>query len=271
MKTEQISSRIWNEIPEQDNPFAAAQCLCRGYDVFDDLLRNASWSEYIYLLFVGEKPGKQQARLLESLALILANPGIRDHSVRAAMNGGVGSSTNASSLMAALAVGAGQLGGAREIFHAVSYWESCGRDLSRWQAALEIKDQESSADVWTEMEYPPGFDPYGKSCSRPVLQVLEYLSEHSRNGSLSWLNQNRSALEGITGLPLAVSGVAAAAFHDLGLTPDQAEMLHLILRLPGAAVHALEQKGYGWRKYPFFMDNLEYTGSGESGFDTREC
>lgn len=261
MKTEQISSRIWNEIPEQDNPFAASVCLCRGYDVYNDLLRNASWVEYIYLLFIGEKPDKRQAQLLESIALVLANPGIRDHSVRAAMNGGVGGSTNAANLMAALAVGAGQLGGAREVFLSVANWQSCGRELSLWKQALETKDEEYLADGWGEMDYPAGFDPYGKQCSLPVLQVLEYLSELYPNGNLCWLKRNRLALEALTGIPLALSGVTAAAFHDLGLTSDQAEMLYLILRLPGAAVHALEQKQYGWRKYPFFRDNLKYTGN----------
>jgi len=85
-----IHSRIWDEEPEPDNPFAAAACYCHGYDVYDDLLGKASWSEYIYLLFVGEKPSPGQARLLEGLVVAIANPGIRDHSVRAAMNGGVG-------------------------------------------------------------------------------------------------------------------------------------------------------------------------------------
>ena len=36
-------------------------------------------------------------------------------------------------------------------------------------------------------------------------------------------------------------------------------MLFLLLRLPGAAVHALEQKKLGWRKYPFFGDGLTLT------------
>ena len=31
-------------------------------------------------------------------------------------------------------------------------------------------------------------------------------------------------------------------------------MLYLLLRLPGAAVHALEQRESGWKKYPFFAD-----------------
>jgi citrate synthase len=261
MSREQISSRIWNEIPEKDNPFAASVCLCRGYDVFNDLLHHAGWSEYIYLLFIGEKPNKRQAQLLESIALAVANPGIRDHSVRAAMNGGVGGSTNAASLIAALAVGAGQLGGAREVLAAVNYWKSCGCDLSLWSDALAMKDEESLADVWVEMEYPAGFDPYGKNCSRPVLQLLEHLSKIFPNGNLSWLRENRPALEAVAGIPLALSGVVAAGFSDLGLSSDQAEMLYLILRLPGAAVHALEQKQYGWRRFPFYRDNLKYMGT----------
>jgi len=34
-------------------------------------------------------------------------------------------------------------------------------------------------------------------------------------------------------------------------------MLHLLLRLPGAAVHALEQKEYGHKNFPFFQVELE--------------
>jgi citrate synthase len=34
-------------------------------------------------------------------------------------------------------------------------------------------------------------------------------------------------------------------------------MLHLLLRLPGAAVHALEQKDYGYKNFPFFQIELE--------------
>ena len=131
MNTERevIYSRIWEEIPEPDNPFAAATCYCSGYDVYGDLLGKASWIEYLYLLFKLEPPTPEQARLLEGLAVALANPGPRDHSVQAAMCGGVGGSTAASCLIAALAVGAGQYGGAHEVALAMSYWQDCGTDL----------------------------------------------------------------------------------------------------------------------------------------------
>nr|MDJ0862808.1 citryl-CoA lyase [Gammaproteobacteria bacterium] len=178
-RPEVIHSRIWEEVSEPDNPFAAAACFCSGYDVFGDLLGKASWVEYFYLLFMRERPSSQQARLLEGLAVALANPGPRDHSVRAAMSAGVGGSTHASCLMAALAVGAGQLGGAREVALALSYWRECGTDLSLWQERLAHPPQDQRADVWLPIEHPPGFDPHGASCTTPVKQTLAFLAQHS--------------------------------------------------------------------------------------------
>lgn len=249
---ESIRSRIWREEAEADNPFAAAACYCHGYDVYGDVLGKATWIEYLYLLFKGERPSREQAKLLEDLAVVLANPGPRDHSVRAAMNGGVGGSHSAACLMAALAVGAGQLGGAREVALAMEIWDACETDLNAWEGRLRNPPQEERADVWPVMEHPPGFDPHGASCATPVRQVLQHLSKQSPARALSWLVDNRPALETVADCPLTWTGVAAAALHDLGFTPQQGEMLFLLLRLPGAAVHALEQKEFGFRHFPFF-------------------
>ena len=252
---EAITTRIWDEIPEPDNPFAAQICYCSGYDVYGDLLGKVSWVEYLYLLFKLERPTEQQAQLLEGLAVSLANPGPRDHSVRAAMNSGVGGSTKASALMAAVAVGAGNLGGAREVFYAMECWRLCGCDKKLWLERIS-NPPESGVDVWLEIEHFPGFDPHGRECATPVKQVLSHLAGCMRGGALSWLEQNRCELEAAVGYPLTLSGVAAAAFFDLALSSDQAEMLYLMLRLPGAAAHSLEQRGLGWRKYPFFQNGL---------------
>lgn len=249
---ETIRSRIWREEPEDDNPFAAAACFCHGYDVYSDVLGKAGWIEYLYLLFQGERPSREQARLLEDLAVGLANAGPRDHSVQAAMNGAVGGSHNAACLMAALAVGAGQLGGAREVALAMEVWAACGTDLEAWNSRLRNPPQEERADVWPAMEHPPGFDPHGASCATPVRQFLQHLASISPASTLGWLQMNRSALETIADCPLTMTGVAAAAFHDLGLSPPQGEMLFLLLRLPGAAAHALEQKEFGFRHFPFY-------------------
>lgn len=260
---ETIRTRIWQEEAEPDNAFAAQSCHCHGYDVYGDLLVHASWIEYLFLLFRGEAPTAQQARLLEGLAVALANPGPRDAAVHAAMCGGVGGSTSASCLMAALAVGAGASGGAREVKLAMDDWQTRGTDLALWQTGLASGQVDDPADVWPAPGHPPGFDPHGMSCTTPVLRTLAYLAGLGDGAaldcapSLAWLQANRTALESAAGLPLAMTGVAAAALHDLGCTPEQGEMLHLLLRLPGAAVHALEQKDYGHKNFPFFRIELE--------------
>lgn len=261
MNEEAIHTRIWEEEAEPDNAFAAASCHCHGYDVYGDLLPHAGWIEYLFLLFRGEAPSAQQARLLEGLSVALANPGPRDASVHAAMCGGVGGSTSASCLMAALAVGAGASGGAREVRLAMENWIERGADLSLWQTGLAAKPVTDPSDVWPAPDHPAGFDPHGVRCTTPVLQTLAHLAGpdcgDDCRSSLAWLRDNRPALESAAGLPLAMTGVAAAALRDLGFTPAQGEMLFLLLRLPGAAVHALEQRDGGYRNFPFFRVELE--------------
>lgn len=251
-----IHSRIWCEEPEPDNPFAAKAAYCRGYDVYGEMLGNARWAEMLYLLFRDEAPTASQADLLEALAVALANPGPRDPSVHAAMCGGVCGSTAASSLMAALAAGAGSLAGGREVFLAMQGWKRCGTDLEAWRLWFD-EPHTLPADVWPEPDHAPGFDPYGASTATPVRQTLYCLAKLSPGPGLAWLRENLSSMEALTGRPIALSGVAAAALADLGFEPEQGEMLHLLLRLPGAAAHALEQRPLGYKKFPFGVVELE--------------
>ncbi|MDO8332238.1 MAG: citryl-CoA lyase [Fluviicoccus sp.] len=255
--TQPYISHIWAEEAEPDNPFEAKACYCHGYDVYGDLLGKAGWAESLYLLFRGERPLPAHSRLLEHLSVALMNRGPRDHSVRAAMNGGVGGSAAATSLMAALAVGAGQYGGAHEVFHAVNLWQTCGQDLAAWQTGLRALLDNKEVDIWLPVEHAPGFEPNGVSCPTPVRQTLAVLAAHTGDGALRWLGDNREELEALAGCPLAMTGVAAAALFDLGFTAEQAEMLFLLLRLPGAAAHALEQQALGWRKFPFIGSRVE--------------
>lgn len=258
MSTNQIHTRIWREEPEPDNAFATRAAYCRGYDVYGEMMGRARWVEMLYLLFREEAPMAAQADLLEALAVALANPGPRDASVHAAMCGGVCGSTAAAALMAALGVGAGQLAGGHEVFLAMQGWAECGNDLGAWQkrhAGLES----IPGSIWPVPEHPPGFDPHGVSTARSVRQTLDCLAGFGVGSRLFWLQQNLPAMETAAGCPLALSGVAAAAFSDLGFTPEQGEMLHLLLRLPGAAAHALEQTPLGYKKFPFGFVELEST------------
>lgn len=257
-----IRTRIWREEAEPDNPFTARAAYCRGYDVYGEMLGQARWVEMLLLLFRDEAPTSAQADMLETLAVALANPGPRDASVHAAMCGGVCGSTAASSLMAALAVGAGQYAGGHEVYLAMDAWAQCGDDLELWQRWIDGQTA-TPGSIWPAPEHPPGFDPHGTRTATPVRQTLDCLAGYGTGSHLIWLQQNLIALEAVAGCPLALSGVAAAAFSDLELTPEQGEMLHLLLRLPGAAAHALEQRPLGYKKFPFGVIELETANSKE--------
>lgn len=253
-------SKIWFEEAEADNPFAAKASYCHGYNVTEDILPEASLSQYLYLLFKGHRPSATQQQLLEKTAVSIANPGMRDLSIRAAMNAGVGGSTAASCLIAALGVGAGQYSGAHEIYTLVEQWYNNSTDLTQWQAFYANPNiNRTRESIWPAYEHPPGFDPNGDKCPTTIIQTLEYLASIESNGPLTWLMNNRLKLEEITAKPLNITGVIGAAFYQLEMSAKQAEMLYLLLRLPGAAVHALEQESYGWRKFPFFGKDTHLT------------
>ena len=270
-KTPKYHSNIWFEESETIDPFAAKSSYCHGYNVFEEILPQASWSEYLYLLFKGRRPTEEESMLLEKVAIAIANPGMRDESVRAAMNAGVGGSTAASSLIAALGVGAGQYGGAREVYTLVEQWHVLGTNLDKWKSFLVSPNKANSqADIWSEYEHSPGFNPNGEVCATPIRQSLALFSRISPSGALPWLNEYRVKLESTAKSPLSMSGVIACALFDLGMTAKQAEMLYLLLRLPGAAVHSLEQEKFGWKNFPFFGKNTVLTDDPETNVKTSK-
>jgi citrate synthase len=259
-----MQSRIWLEEPEPNNAFACRAAYCHGYDVYGEMLGNAGWVDMLYLLFKGQAPTRSQAATLETLAIALANPGPRDASVNAAMCAGVGGSPAAAALMAALAVGAGGAGGSREVFRAMQAWATCGKVLEAWQGHFmqQARREPAPLEVWPAAEHPAGFDPLGVEASTPVKQVLAQLTALDADSRCAWLQAQREQLEHASGHPLSLVGVAAAAFADLGMLPEEGEMLFLLLRLPGAAAHALEQRALGHKKFPFYELELEDAAAG---------
>jgi citrate synthase len=258
-RTTYLQSSIWQEEPEPNNDFVSRASYCRGYDVYGEMVGNAGWADIIYLLFKAEAPSPAHRVALEILAVALANPGPRDPSVHAAMCAGVGGAPAAAALTAALAVGAGAAGGAREVYVAMQAWAECGKSLQAWtnRCATRTPPGAEPLGIWPEHEHAPGFDALGVGTATPVKQVLARLAALAHDSRCAWLQSNLSSLEQATGHPLSMLGVAAAAFADLGMLPDEAEMLFLLFRLPGAAAHALEQQRLGHRHFPFYALELE--------------
>lgn len=255
---EKLYSNIWHEEANERDPFVADKCYLAGYDVYGDLLGKVNWIDYLYVLFRQNPPEKNVSACFNNLAIALACRGPRDVATQAATSAAAGGSTLASCLMAALAVGAGQSGGAREVFYSAQLWSEFGSDSKQWQNYFEnrawVKPQDS---VWPGSEHPWGFDPLGVCCSLPLIQTLDRLSSDKQFTLLAWFKENRSYLEELAGLPISMTGIAACAFIDLGFDPQQAEMLFLLLSLPGIAALSMEQHWNGWAKYPFHKDGLK--------------
>ncbi|MBI5925252.1 MAG: citryl-CoA lyase [Aquabacterium sp.] len=251
-----LHTRIWHEEPEVDNPFATRTARCHGYDVYGHMLGRARWADMVWLLIKGEAPSISEAAMLDALAVALANPGPRDPMVHAAMCGGVGGSPAAASLMAALAVGAGQSGGARDVYLSMRLWARCDAltpsdwidTLTHTRPPTWLAPDDAG---WPAIEHPAGFDANGVSTPTVVLKSLVTLAGLSQGPRLAWMVSQRDVLERAAGLPLAMTGVAAAALADMGFHARQGEMLFLLLRLPGAAAHALEQADYGFKHFPY--------------------
>lgn len=251
-----LRTRIWQEEAEADNPFATRMARCHGYDVYGQMLGHARWADMIWLLIKGEAPSASEAAMLDALAVALANAGPRDPMVHAAMCGGVGGSPAAASLMAALAVGAGQSGGARDVYLSMRLWARCEEQpASEWIDTLTSTSQPAWQGLddagWPAIEHAAGFDANGVSTPNIVKQSLDALLALSAGPRLPWMASHREALERAAGIPLAMTGVAAAALADMGFNARQGEMLFLLLRLPGAAAHALEQADYGFKHFPY--------------------
>jgi len=254
-KADVVHTRIWQEEPEPENAFATRAAFCRGYDVYGQMLGSARWIDMLLLLLRDELPPPSQRDALETLAVALANPGPRDPSVHAAMCGGVGGSAMAAALMAALAVGAGRNGGARDVRDAMEAWAQCGPEYRAWceRAAPQRRDP---LEAFPDPQHVAGFDPNGTVLPTIVRQLLAAIDRGTNTPRIAWLRANLDDLCARIGLPLTHSGVAAALFADLGLAPAEGELLFLLLRLPGAGAHALEQQQHGYRRFPFYQIDL---------------
>ena len=246
--TSTVTTAIWQE--SGDHPFQAERALCHGYDLHKTLMPRLSWTQMLLLLFTGQQPRPLHARLLNTLAVGLANPGPRDASVHAAMAAGNTGAPLSAALMAALSVGAGRSGGAREVFDCMRLWQQCGPHLHAWREGLTPRAVDR---LWPAVAHPAGFDPVGVAAGLLAVKTLALLVEQAGPSApaLAWLHTHRVELEGMAAGALSHTMVAATAFSDMGLNAEQGEALYLLLRLPGAAAHALEQAHKSYRDFPF--------------------
>jgi len=252
--TERTVTRIWQEEAAPDNPYLAARCRCHGYDLME-LMRKRSFVDVFFLLFSGELPSKEQARLLESLMIALINPGPRHPATRAAMNAGVGSTFPQHILPIALSVGGGSFLGGEEVEQAMRFLRSQQQKDPLLLAAELLRGAERPEEG--DWHVAPGFGSrYGSVDPLAREMAAECARLPASGGSLAWGESFAEAIKP-EGLGWVATGVAAAVLCDLGFHPRTGAGLFQIFCAPGLLAHGLELANKPVTAMPF-LDGEHY-------------
>ncbi|MFC1512992.1 citrate synthase [Thermodesulfobacteriota bacterium] len=245
--TSKTKTRIWREIPADENPYLAKKCLCHGYDLMD-LARKRDFGEVLFLLLVGELPTPEQRHLLNGLMVSLVNPGPRHPAGRAAMLAGVGKSDPAHILPIGLSVLGGAHGGGNEVSAAMEFFrKQTAKEPGQVFAELSSEMKDAPGDK----RFAPGFGTLFGSIDPMAGQIANLLADLPPCGkALPWAMEFADLLAPL-GMGLLSSGVAAAVFCDLGFPYRAGAGLFQLIAAPGLLAHGLELANKPLTAMPF--------------------
>ncbi len=251
---EKIPTRIWCEEPSPDNPYIAQRSLCHGYDFFE-LMQSCTFIEVFYLLFRGELPTKDQARLLETLMIALINPGPRHPATRAAMSSAVSKAHISHILPISLSCLSGDHLGASEVESAMRFIKrSVTTEPAMLLPSLIEQNPKPSEGDW---HIAPGFGSrFGGIDVLPQKIANILCAMAGADAALEW------GMKFVNEIAIHHSGwlntsIAAAVFLDLGFHPRNGPGLFQILSSPGLLAHGLEFANKHITAMPF-VDNEHY-------------
>lgn len=250
---DRTQTRIWQEVPSEENPYLAEQCRCHGYDILE-LAGKRSFAEVLFLLFQGELPTLEQVGLLETLLIAMINPGPRHPATRAAMNAAV----SKTSIQHLLPIGLSVLGGAHlgsaEVLASMRFLAA---NLRR--SPIEVAQECLVVPRPAEGDFhpAPGFGSrFGGIDPLPRQVAVLLASMPQVGGALIW---GKAFVEVLTphSLGWLGPGVAAAVFHDLGFHYRAGAGLYQLICAPGILAHSLELANKSITSMPF-LDEEHY-------------
>jgi citrate synthase len=244
---DRTETRIWDEQASEDNPYIAESVLCHGYDLFE-LMEQCSFVDMFYLLFRGELPEPQDAKLLERLMIGLMNPGPRHPATRAAMNAGVGKTLPEHIIPIATTVMGGNHLGAGEIDGAMKFLRR-SKKYNPEEHAKKILNQPAENE-----RVAPGFGSRFGGIDLISQQMAEQLLNHSPPESLLHWGHQFSLCLNNKGIGWLATGLAAAVFSDLGFQPKVGASLFQLITAPGLAAHGLELANKPITAMPYIKD-----------------
>lgn len=236
-------TRIWLEQPSPRNPYLAERSYCHGYEI-EQLMAGRSFVEVFYLLFRGELPGREEARLLERLMIGLIDPGPRHPATRAAMNAGIGRTRRGHILPIALAVQGGEHLGGDEV-------EAAMRFLAANLDADPVLACATNPDAEGDRRAFPGFGSRHGGIDPMAGRLAAHLTALPGAGRhLAWGTAAAARLGG-AGMGWLMPGVAAAVLCDLGFSHRAGAGLYQLFAAPGLLAHGLEMADQPITAMPF--------------------
>ncbi len=249
--SERASTRICQELPAENNPYAVEHSRCHGYELLD-LVKKRSFADVLFLLFRGELPTSDESELLEALMVSFINPGPRHPATRSAMNAGIGKTDPALILPIALTTMSGKNNAAGAVEETMRFLrKQQRRQVSEVAVELIEKEVRPPEGDWI---ISPGFGSYYNSIDIQTAKIANYLAEFSAAGKALLWGQEFSetiALHDLGWLPV---GVVAAVLTDLGFQPRAAAGIYQIISAPGLLAHGVEQSSKPLSAMPFLAD-----------------
>ncbi len=244
-------SEFWKTAISQVRP---DEILVRGYPI-EQLTRQCSFGDVVFLLLTGELPRRNEGRLVEAMLVAVCDHSLASPSadaVRFVASSGV-------PLQTAVAAGVSAIGDV----HGGAI-EPCAK-LLREAVAQPMNADEVFARLKREGQRLAGFGhPVHRHDPRTAV-LLAMADELQLSGPHTKLAREleKESERGVgKRLPLNVDGAIAALLCDLGLDPALGKAFFIIGRAPGYVAHAHEQMT---QERPFKAAShteISYTGPG---------
>lgn len=234
---QKITTSIWSEDATSNNPYLAEKCRLHGYDV-GEIIQAKSYSEVLFLTYIGEFPNKQQQLIFERLLVGLMHLGPRENATRAAMVAGIGKANHEHILPIGLNVAGGEIDGAKEVENAIKFFRAFNPEKTN-DLLTQIN---LSHEKVNERPIPGMGAQYGDRC--PMMQQLAHLLLDTANeGSLPSIELGNKLISDCNNLSFGwlATGIAAATLYDLGFGAREGAGVYQLIRAPGILAHGLEQ------------------------------
>ena len=230
----------------------------RGRDV-TSLMREATFTDTIFLLHRGEMPTARERRLLDAILTSVADHGANAPSCATARLSASGNRQSVSANVAAglLAIGDEHGGAGEQCMAMIADGLSRARERGISIAAAAESVVDDSRKIRKRL---PGLG-HRVHTIDPRVEVLFSLSRDGEQepDSVSFLRAlQRAATERIKPLPINIDGALAALLYDLGFPPQAGKLLFIVGRVAGIAAEVAEE--YAREKPMRIRIPLEYDG-----------